>query len=328
MLKTCEVKIWKPFLFLMNLELKAEVLEELSGSRLDRFLKFSFGDEVSRATIQKWIECGYVRDQDQKILDKNSWKVKAGDRYFLSIPPRPPLNLEPIPMVLPVVLERENYLIIHKPPGIASHSGPGDRSPSLVNGLLHHFKELSKIGGETRPGIVHRLDKPTEGLMLIAKNDRAHGKLSELFRKREIEKKYYAWVQGHPPAETGTIDLPIARHPVERLKMTVSPKGRKSVTHYKVLKYINSRSGRKFSFVEVGLETGRTHQIRIHFQSQRCPVVGDLLYSRNGSQFESYGLQLLSYYLRFKDPFTREEIEATLDLSERFLRFEKNAPLF
>ncbi len=173
----------------MNLELKAEVLEELSGSRLDRFLKFSFGDEVSRATIQKWIECGYVRDQDQKILDKNSWKVKAGDRYFLSIPPRPPLNLEPIPMVLPVVLERENYLIIHKPPGIASHSGPGDRSPSLVNGLLHHFKELSKIGGETRPGIVHRLDKPTEGLMLIAKNDRAHGKLSELFRKREIEKK-------------------------------------------------------------------------------------------------------------------------------------------
>ncbi len=230
-------------------------------------------------------------------------------------------------MELPVILERENFLIIHKPSGIASHSGPGDRSPSLVNGLIYHFKELSKMGGEARPGIVHRLDKPTEGLILIAKNDRAHGKLSELFRKREIEKKYYAWVQGHPPEESGTIDLPIARHPVERLKMTVSPKGRRSITHYKVLKYINSRSGRKFSFIEVGLETGRTHQIRVHFQNQRCPVVGDLLYSRAGSQFESYGLQLLSYFLKFKDPFTNEKIEAILPLSERFLRFEKNAPL-
>ncbi|AYV56137.1 RluA family pseudouridine synthase [Leptospira kmetyi] len=312
----------------MNLELKAEVSEEFTGNRLDRFLKFSFGDEVSRASIQKWIESGYVRNQDEKVFDKSSWKVKTGEQYFLSIPPRPPLNLEPIPMALPVILERENYLIIHKPPGIASHSGPGDRSPSLVNGLLYHFKELSKAGGEARPGIVHRLDKPTEGLILIAKNDRAHGKLSELFRKREIEKKYYAWVQGHPPDEAGTIDLPISRHPVERLKMTISPKGRRSVTHYKVLKYINSRSGRKFSFVEIGLETGRTHQIRVHFQSQRCPVVGDLLYSRVGAQYESYGLQLIAYSLRFIDPFTGEKIEATLPLSERFLRFEKNAPQF
>ncbi|EQA53272.1 pseudouridine synthase, RluA family [Leptospira kmetyi serovar Malaysia str. Bejo-Iso9] len=295
---------------------------------MDRFLKFSFGDEVSRASIQKWIESGYVRNQDEKVFDKSSWKVKTGEQYFLSIPPRPPLNLEPIPMALPVILERENYLIIHKPPGIASHSGPGDRSPSLVNGLLYHFKELSKAGGEARPGIVHRLDKPTEGLILIAKNDRAHGKLSELFRKREIEKKYYAWVQGHPPDEAGTIDLPISRHPVERLKMTISPKGRRSVTNYKVLKYINSRSGRKFSFVEIGLETGRTHQIRVHFQSQRCPVVGDLLYSRVGAQYESYGLQLIAYSLRFIDPFTGEKIEATLPLSERFLRFEKNAPQF
>ncbi|EKN86652.1 pseudouridine synthase, RluA family [Leptospira interrogans str. 2003000735] len=311
----------------MNLELKADVSEGFSGNRLDRFLKYSLGDEISRATIQKWIEAGYVQGQDGKILDKSSWKVKTGEKYLLSIPPKPPLNLEPIPMELPVILERENFLIIHKPSGIASHSGPGDRSPSLVNGLIYHFKELSKMGGEARPGIVHRLDKPTEGLILIAKNDRAHGKLSELFRKREIEKKYYAWVQGHPPEESGTIDLPIARHPVERLKMTVSPKGRRSITHYKVLKYINSRSGRKFSFIEVGLETGRTHQIRVHFQNQRCPVVGDLLYSRAGSQFESYGLQLLSYFLKFKDPFTNEKIEAILPLSERFLRFEKNAPL-
>ncbi|MBF3355677.1 RluA family pseudouridine synthase, partial [Leptospira borgpetersenii serovar Hardjo-bovis] len=121
--------------------------------------------------------------------------------------------------------------------------------------------------------------------------------------------------------------LPIARHPVERLKMTVSPKGRRSITHYKVLNYINSRSGRKFSFIEVGLETGRTHQISVHFQNQSCPVVGDLLYSRAGSQFESYGLQLLSYFLKFKEPFTNEKIEDILPLSERFLRFEKNAPL-
>lgn len=172
----------------MNLELKADVSEEFSGNRLDRFLKYSLGDEISRATIQKWIEAGYVQGQDGKILDKSSWKVKTGEKYLLSIPPKPPLNLEPIPMELPVILERENFLIIHKPSGIASHSGPGDRSPSLVNGLIYHFKELSKMGGEARPGIVHRLDKPTEGLILIAKNDRAHGKLSELFRKEKLKK--------------------------------------------------------------------------------------------------------------------------------------------
>ncbi|EMF99434.1 RNA pseudouridine synthase domain protein [Leptospira borgpetersenii str. 200701203] len=176
------------FFIFNELRTESRSIGRIFRKSIGSIFKISFGDEMSRATIQKWIECGYVCNQDRKICDKSSWKVKAGEQYFLSIPPRPPLNLEPIPMTLPVVLEREDYLIIHKPPGIASHSGPGDRSPSLVNGLLHHFKELSKVGGEARPGIVHRLDKPTEGLMLIAKNDRAHGKLSELFRKREIEK--------------------------------------------------------------------------------------------------------------------------------------------
>lgn len=312
----------------MNLELHAEVNDESEGTRIDRFLKDYLGDEISRASIQHWIDSGWVVDSSGKAVLKSSYKVSPREEFRISVPPKPPLNLTPIKMDLEVIKETPQYLIIRKPPGIASHSGPGDRSATLVNGLLYKFKELSQAGGEARPGIVHRLDKPTEGLMLVAKTDLAHAKLSELFRKREITKKYLAWVQGTLPEGEGTIDKPIGRHPVERLKMTVTPKGRASVTHYSVLRSLVSNTGRKFSLIEADLETGRTHQIRVHFQSLRTPVVGDLLYSKNAHLFQAYGLLLLSYWLEFQDPFSGEEVKAVLSPPERFLKFEEHLERF
>ncbi|TGK02993.1 RluA family pseudouridine synthase [Leptospira langatensis] len=312
----------------MNLELHAEANAGSEGSRIDKFLKDFLGDEISRASIQHWIDSGWVKDGSGKIILKPSYKVSPGEEFQISVPPKPPLNLTPVKMDLEVLKETPQYLIIRKPPGIASHSGPGDRSTTLINGLLYKFKELSSIGGEDRPGIVHRLDKPTEGLMIVAKNDTAHAKLSELFRRRNITKKYLAWVQGSLPEGEGTIDKPIGRHPVERLKMTVTTKGRPSITHYQVLQTAVSKNGRKFSLVEADLETGRTHQIRVHLQSLRSPVVGDLLYSRNAHLFENYGLLLLSYWLEFKDPFSGEEVQIVLPIPERFKNFENNLENF
>ncbi|PJZ69962.1 23S rRNA pseudouridylate synthase [Leptospira perolatii] len=312
----------------MSLELTATVGEEWVGERIDRFLKSALGDEISRSSVQKWIDDLCVRTAEGLEINKSSYKVQLGEVFLIQIPPKPPLNLEPIRMDLEVLKESPEYLIIRKPPGIASHSGPGDRSVSLVNGLLYRFKELSQLGGEARPGIVHRLDKPTEGLMIIAKNDFAHSKLGELFRSRNIVKKYLAWVQGSLPEGEGVIDLPIARHPNERLKMTISPKGRPSRTLYKILKTVSSKSGRKFSLVEATLETGRTHQIRVHFQSQKAPIVGDLLYSKNAQLFMSFGLMLLSYHLSFQDPFTGENVSVTLPLPERFQKFETGIDKF
>lgn len=312
----------------MNLELHAEVPDGVEGARIDRFLKDSLGDDISRASIQHWIDSGWVTDQSGKPVTKSSYKVSLGEKFQISVPPKPPMNLAPIKMDIEILRETPEYLIIRKPPGIASHSGPGDRSVTLVNGLLYKFKQLSQTAGDARPGIVHRLDKPTEGLMLVAKTDLAHAKLSELFRKRDITKKYLAWVQGTLPEGEGTIDKPIGRHPVERLKMTVSPKGRASVTHYRILRSAVSSNGRKFSLIEADLETGRTHQIRVHFQSLRTPVVGDLLYSRNAHLFESYGLLLLSYWLEFQDPFSGEEVKVVLPTPERFLKFEEHLERF
>lgn len=312
----------------MNMELRSEVDPEWEGARIDKFLKETLGDEISRASVQHWIDSGWVKDASGKKIDKASYKVRPGETFEISVPPKPPLNLEPIQMNLEVLKETPEYMIIRKPAGIASHSGPGDRSATLVNGLLYKFKELSRIGGEARPGIVHRLDKPTEGLMLVAKNDTAHARLSELFRTRKITKKYLAWTQGSLPDGEGTVDLPIGRHPTERLKMTVTSKGRPSVTHYKVLKTVVSKNGRKFSLVEALLETGRTHQIRVHMQSLRAPVVGDLLYSKNAQIFQSFGLLLLSYHLEFVDPFSKEEVSVILPVPERFLRFEKSTDNF
>ncbi|HMV42848.1 MAG TPA: RluA family pseudouridine synthase [Leptospiraceae bacterium] len=303
------------------------VQEGQNDQRLDHFLAQSTGDEISRTSIQKWIKSGNVvnlsNPKESKL--KANLKVQIGDIFQITIPPKPKLNLTPVEMKLEILHEEEDFVIIDKPAGIASHGGPGDDGPTLVNGLLFYFKNLSKLGGDIRPGIVHRLDKPTSGIMIIAKTDKAHIQFVKMFQKREIEKQYYAWLVQTPKLPTGRIELPLGRHPTERLKMCVRNDGRKAITNYQIEKSISSRKNRNYSLAKIQIETGRTHQIRVHFQSMGCPVVGDMLYSRTGNEFSQYGLLLFSQKIRFKHPFTKKIIDISLPFPERFTRFEKEA---
>lgn len=319
-----DARVQKVSLSAHSMQIQVIVNENDQNLRLDQFLNQSTGDEFSRTTLQRWLEQGYIKRSDGKIL-KPSYKVKLHEEYIIQVPPRKKIQLEPIAIDFSVVYEEEEFLIINKPAGIATHGSLDNSEPTLVNGLLYYFKNLSKIGGETRPGIVHRLDKPTSGLLIIAKTDKAHIALSSLFQKREMEKRYYAWLLQTPKTPEGTIQEKIARHPTERLKMTISEKGKLAITHYKVLKTISTRKHRTFSFVETKIETGRTHQIRVHFQHIKCPIVGDTLYSRSGNEFSKYGLLLFAQRLAFPHPFTKKFLEFELPLPENFLKFEKEA---
>jgi 23S rRNA pseudouridine1911/1915/1917 synthase len=327
----------------------AEVSENHNHARLDLFLLESIGDDLSRSSVQNWIRKGGVRLED-RVISKTGHKVEAGETYQVDIPAKLPPNLEPVSMNIPVLWEDPDFWIVHKPAGIATHPGPGDRSVTLVNGLLFQFQQLAGMGriqnsaGEnphpdytlsqtnkenSRPGIVHRLDKPTEGLLIIARTERAHSAFSKLFLERKIKKTYFAWVLQAPKEPIGTIDAPIGRHPKERLKMTISESGRNAITHYKTIEIINSKKGRKFSLLEIQLETGRTHQIRVHMQSIGCPVVGDLLYSRSGNDYKKYGMLLLAKSLEFPHPFQPDRIiTVSLDFPSRFLEFQKNCSQF
>lgn len=304
------------------------VSDNYNESRLDVFLVEALGDDISRSSVQKWIKMGCVKQDSALPIKKTGHKIYTGDTFLVEIPAKPKPNLEPIPMDIPVLWEDEHLMVVHKKPGIATHPGPADRSTTLVNGLLYQFQNLSRFSGIDRPGIVHRLDKPTEGVLVIAKNDRIHNLLGKLFQERKVEKTYYAWVLQAPREPEGTIDLPIARHPKERLKMCIREEGRRAVTHYQTKKIVHSQKGRKFSLLELQLETGRTHQIRVHLQSLQCPIVGDLLYSRSGNEYKKYGMLLLSKRIQFHHPITQEWISVEMDFPERFLDFEKNSHLF
>jgi 23S rRNA pseudouridine1911/1915/1917 synthase len=301
----------------------ATVSENYHNARLDVFLVETLGDDISRSSVQKWIKQGCVFLQE-KTITKSGYRVEENDTFSVHIPAKPKMNLDPVDMEIPILWEDDHYLIIHKKPGIATHPGPGDRSMTLVNGLLYQFNKLSQGSSQERPGIIHRLDKPTEGLLVIAKNDKAHALMAKLFQERTIEKTYYAWVLQAPLESVGTIDKPIARHPKERLKMTIRDEGRTSITHYETQKIIHSQKGRKFSLLKLKLETGRTHQIRVHLQSINCPIVGDLLYSRSGANYKKYGMLLLAKSLGFDHPITGEKVYVELEFPDRFVEFEKN----
>lgn len=307
--------------------LNFEVPEEYNNFRLDSFLNLSTGDEISRSSIQKWIKTGNIIQSPNNKTVKSSQKVKIGEKFSVTIPQRTNTHLLPIPMDISIIEEELDFIIINKPPGISCHGGPGDDRPSLVNGLLYHFQELSGYGGISRPGIVHRLDKPTSGAMIVAKNDKAHIAFSKMFQERKIQKQYYAWIIQSPKKSEGTIDLKIQRHPYERLKMKAGTTGRKAITNYKIIKVIHTKNGRVYSLVQIGLETGRTHQIRVHFQALGCPVVGDMLYSRSGSEYEKYGLLLFSQSLSFIHPFENREIKIELPFPDSFINFERDITL-
>src|ERR1700739_2145118 len=263
---------------LIPTQLKAELAD--AGKRLDQFLVAHL--DVSRARVQQLIA-------EEKILlndapAKASLKLRGGERISVLGPAeRPPLRAIPEQIPLDIVYEDDDLAIVNKPAGMMVHAGAGATEDernrgTLVNALLHRFRALSGVGGELRPGIVHRLDRATSGLMVVAKNDEAHRRLAQQFSGREVHKTYLALVHGWPKKDRGTIHSAISRDVQRRTRMTTRRAGgRDAVTHYVVTKKIDSPYG-KFALLELKIETGRTHQIRVHMASLGHPVVGDTLY--------------------------------------------------
>ena len=261
-----------------NFPTKLTVPAEHAGERLDRFL-VSQASDVSRARLQQLIASGQVRVNGDAA--KSSLRLREGDQVeLLATPHPPPLKATAEDIPLDVVYEDDALAVINKPAGMIVHAGAGARSRSstLVNALLHRFASLSGTGGELRPGIVHRLDKDTSGLIVVAKSDLAHRRLAEQFSQRRVKKTYLALVHGWMKQDRGTITSAIARDRIRRTRMTTRARGgREAVSHWHVLRRVQSRFG-KFSLLELKIDTGRTHQIRVHLASLGHPVSGDGLY--------------------------------------------------
>ncbi|MBN2034707.1 MAG: RluA family pseudouridine synthase [Deltaproteobacteria bacterium] len=240
--------------------------------RLDQFLT-SHEKNLTRSRAQALIRGGYVRVNEGAA--KPSYRLKTGDCIALSIPPARTYDLKPQRVEFRVVHEDSSLIVVDKPPGLVIHPAPGHYEGTLVHGLLNHCRDLAGIGGELRPGIVHRLDKDTSGLMVVVKNNYAHAFLSAQFRARKVNKQYIAIVHGIIRGDEGIIDLPISRHPVRRKEMSVSHlKGRNAVTRWRKKEDLAGR----FSLLLITPRTGRTHQIRVHFSHAGHPIVGDPLY--------------------------------------------------
>jgi 23S rRNA pseudouridine1911/1915/1917 synthase len=258
---------------------------EAAGQRLDQFLAAQLSD-TSRARVQMLLTEGNALVNGK--ASKPSLKLKGGESIIIvgdATPPPLRAMAEDIP--LDIIYEDDDLAVINKPAGMMVHAGAGatddDRNRgTLVNALLHRFAQLSEVGGETRPGIVHRLDKDTSGLILVARNDVAHRNLGKQFSSREVKKRYVALVHGWPERPRGTINAEISRDAIRRIRMTTRGSGgRTAVTHYEVRERVDSPYG-KFALVDVRIETGRTHQIRVHMASIGHPVVGDTLYGAAG----------------------------------------------
>ena len=253
---------------------------EAAGRRLDQYLVEALA--VSRARVQWLLSEGKVL-LDGKI-PKASLKLRGEEQISVTGEADPrPLRAEPEAITLDIVYEDDDLAVVNKPAGMMVHAGSGSTDDArnrgtLVNALLHHFQQLSQHGGALRPGIVHRLDKQTSGLLLVAKHDKAHAKLADMFARRQVQKTYIALVHGAVAAESGTVNAAISRDTVRRTRMTTRrDDGRNAISHYKALRRIESTFGR-FTLVSVRIETGRTHQIRVHMASLGHPVVGDTLY--------------------------------------------------
>jgi len=293
----------------LEIEELLEFHPEEENIRLDVYLSSQEELSLTRSRIQKLIDEGLVQVND--VPGKANYKLRKGDKITLILPPPKELKVEPENIPLDIIYEDEDIIVINKPQGMVVHPAHGNYSGTVVNALLAHCQDLSGIGGVMRPGIVHRLDKDTSGLLMIAKNDLAHLGLTEQIKNRAVQKKYLALVYGNLKEEKGTIDAPIGRHPIDRKKMAVVPRtGKPAVTHYQVLRRYGNHT-----YLEIDLETGRTHQIRVHLAYIGHPVVGDPVYSSK-KRFNLPGQFLHAHQLIFKHPRTGRTLEFTAPLPE------------
>jgi len=273
------------------------------GERLDRYLAEQC--QISRSYAQKLINEGQVEVNGRAA--KASQKLNAGDKVVANIPPPTPVSLAPEAIPLKVIYEDSDLIVIDKPAGLVVHPAAGHRSGTLVNAILARCPDLATINGTIRPGIVHRLDRDTSGLMMVAKNEATHARLSHQIKQRLIKKGYIALVSGQLSPEHGIIDAPIGRHPKDRKRMAVVSGGREARTEYKVIKYFAD-----YTLVEAMPETGRTHQIRVHFAAIGHPVFGDPVYGKRSSLL---GRQFLhAHRLGFKLPSSGKFVEFKSEL--------------
>lgn len=275
------------------------------GERLDKFTAEKC--QLSRAYAQKLIDEGQVAVNGRAA--KAGQKLNTGDKVVVSVPPPSPISLAAEDIPLTVVYEDKDLIVVDKPPGLLVHPAAGQYKGTLVNAILAHCPDLGEINGSIRPGIVHRLDKDTSGLMMVAKNEAAQKSLSRQIKQHSIKKGYLALVLGHLTPERGAIDAPIGRHPHDRKRMAVVTGGREARTEYRVLKYLND-----YTLVEAMPETGRTHQIRVHFAAIGHPIFGDHVY---GKRSPMLGRQFLhAHRLGFRLPSTGKYVEFTSELPQ------------
>jgi 23S rRNA pseudouridine1911/1915/1917 synthase len=302
------------------------VKESDAGKRLDHHLSSS-GLNLSRSRLQKLIKDERIKVNDSPC--RASHKLETGDRISVVVPPPAELDVRPEDIPLDIVFEDDDLIVVNKPAGIVVHPAEGNYSGTLVNALLFHCKNLSGIGGVLRPGIVHRLDKNTSGLIVVAKSDRAHQSLSDQMKDRSVLKKYIALVRGGVKFDTGVIDARIGRNPAYRKKMAViknqDRKSKEAVSHYRVLERFKGHS-----LLEIEIKTGRTHQIRVHLSHLGHPVVGDATYGKGRNEFDIRRQLLHAKVLGFTHPVTGEHVEFEADLPQDFAdvldSLRKNVP--
>ena len=251
---------------------------------------------------------------------KPNAETAAGDSIDITYPEPVMTDVRPENIPLNIVYEDANLLVIDKPQGMVVHPAPGHEGGTLVNALLYHIRDLSGIGGELRPGIVHRIDRMTSGLIVVAKNDAAHRSLSDQFRDHSAHRSYAALADGMIRQDAGTIDANIARHPVDRKRMTVDARGRDAITHWRVA----ARYG-QYTLLQIELETGRTHQIRVHLASMQHPIAGDDVYGRQKRPFGLEGQALHGYRLSFRHPASGQQMVFYAPLPDYFMQALKKA---
>ncbi len=289
-----------------------QVSEEQESVRIDRYLADVFPN-ISRSYLQKLLKEGKVLAAGRAV--KANYKVSPGEMITVDIPEASEPKIEPVDMPLDILYEDSDILLVNKPKGVVVHPAAGHTDDTLVNGLMQHCQgQLSGINGVLRPGIVHRIDKDTTGILIVCKNDAAHACLSEQLKEHTVTRRYQAVVCGRIKDDEGTIDAPIGRHPTDRKKMSVHAKqSKRAVTHYRVIERFA-----QYSFIECVLETGRTHQIRVHMSSIGHPVLGDPLYGPAKCPFHLQGQTLHAGVLGFIHPRSGEYMEFHAPLPEYF----------